>query len=78
MGQNDPLAEEMETHSSVLLWEIPGIEEPGELQSKGSQRLGHVGVRTVRSCEICVTIPTSQIRKPAGAQTNEVITDRVL
>ena len=68
----------METHSSVIVWEIPGIEEPGSLQSKGSQRLGHVGGRTVRSCEVYVTIPTSQTRKPAGTQISEVITDRLL
>ena len=33
LGQEDPLEEEMETHSSILVWEIPWIEEPGELQS---------------------------------------------
>ena len=31
----------MTTHSSILDWEIPGIEEPGGLQSMGSQRVGH-------------------------------------
>ena len=31
----------MATHSSILPWEIPGSEEPGELQMKGSQRVGH-------------------------------------
>ena len=31
----------METHSSILAWEIPWTEEPGELQSMGSQRVGH-------------------------------------
>ena len=41
LGQEDPLEEEMATHSSTLAWEIPWIEEPGGLQSKGSQRFGH-------------------------------------
>ena len=41
LGQEDPLEEEMETHSSVLAWEMPWPEEPGRLQSKGSQRTGH-------------------------------------
>ena len=33
LGQEDPLEEEMATHSSILTWEIPWTEEPGELQS---------------------------------------------
>ena len=37
----DPLEKEMVTHSSILAWEIPWIEEPGRLQSKGSKRVGH-------------------------------------
>ena len=37
LGQEDPLEKEMVTHSSTLAWEIPWIEEPGGLQSTGSQ-----------------------------------------
>ena len=37
----DPLKKEMATHSSILAWEILRIEEPGGLQSMGSQRVGH-------------------------------------
>ena len=37
LGQEDPLEEEMATHSSILAWEIPWTEEPGGLQSVGSQ-----------------------------------------
>ena len=40
VGREDPLEEEMVTHSSTLAWEIPWTEEPGGLQSKGSQRVG--------------------------------------
>ena len=40
-GQEDPLEKEMETHSSILAWEIPRTEEPGRLQSMRSQRIGH-------------------------------------
>jgi len=40
LGQEDPL-EEMATHSSILVWRIPLTEEPGGLQSMGSQRVGH-------------------------------------
>ena len=37
LGQNDPLEKEITTHSSILAWNISRIEEPGELQSVGSQ-----------------------------------------
>ena len=38
LGWEDPLEEEMETHSRILAWEIPWTEEPGELQSMGLQK----------------------------------------
>ena len=41
LGWEDPLEEEIATHSSILAWEIPWTEEPGGLQSIGSQRVGH-------------------------------------
>jgi len=41
LGQKDTLEKEMPTHSSVLAWEIPWTEEPGGLQSMGSQRVNH-------------------------------------
>ena len=37
LGQEDPLEEEMATHSSILAWEIPWTEEPGGLRFMGSQ-----------------------------------------
>ena len=40
-GWEDPLEKEMATHSSILAWRIPRTEEPGGLQSTGSQRAGH-------------------------------------
>ena len=39
LGQEDPLEKEMTIHSSILAWEIPWTEEPGRLQSMGSQEL---------------------------------------
>ena len=39
LGQENPLEKEMATHSSILAWEIPRTEEPGRLQSMGSQRV---------------------------------------
>ena len=41
LGQEDPLEKEMATHASILAWRIPWTEEPGRLQSMGSQRVGH-------------------------------------
>ena len=41
LGQEDPLEQGMATHSSILAWEIPWTQEPGRLQSLGSQRVGH-------------------------------------
>ena len=41
LGQEDPLEEELATHSSIVAWKIPWTEEPGEIQSMGSQRVGH-------------------------------------
>ena len=39
LGQEDPLEESIAAHSSILAWEIPWTEEPGGLQSMGSQEL---------------------------------------
>ena len=41
LGWEDPLEKGMATYSSILAWRIPWIEEPGELQSKRSQRVRH-------------------------------------
>ena len=41
LGQEVPLEKGMATHSSILAWRIPWIEEPGRLQSMGLQRVGH-------------------------------------
>ena len=49
LGQENPLEEEMAPHSSILAAKIPWTEEPGGLQSMGSQRVGHDWI-TVRIC----------------------------
>ena len=41
LGQEDPLEDGMATHSSILPWEIPQMEEPVDSQSIGSNRVGH-------------------------------------
>ena len=41
LGQEGPLEKGMATHSRILAWRIPWTEEPGEVQSMGSQTVGH-------------------------------------
>ena len=41
LGWEDPLEKGMAVHSSIAAWRIPQTEEPGQLQSMGSQRIGH-------------------------------------
>ena len=41
LGREDPMEEEMAAHSSMLAWGIPWTEEPGGLQSMGSERVSH-------------------------------------
>ena len=51
LGWEDPLEEEMATHSSLLAWEIPWTEKSGRLQSTGSQRVGHDGAHRLEFWE---------------------------
>ena len=41
LGREDPVQKEMAIHSSTIAWKVPWAEEPGRLQSMGSQRVGH-------------------------------------
>ena len=65
-GQADPLEEEMAIHSSVPAWEILWAEEPGQLQSTGSQRVGHTTEHTklnaYHSSECCTPCPLERLR----------------
>ena len=54
----DPLEESMATHSSILAWKIPWTEEPGGLQSMGSQRVGQY-----RSDLACTHAESIKIRR---------------
>ena len=56
LGQEDPLEEEMATHSSILTWRIPWTEEPGGLQPIGSQRVGHdwMSEQAEMICHLCI------------------------
>ena len=52
--QEDPLKEGMATHSSVLAWRIPWTEEPGRLQSMGSQRVRHLRAKKIDQIKLHV------------------------
>ena len=47
LGWEDPLEKDMVTHSSILAWKIPWTEEPGRLQSTGSQSCTQLSVRAI-------------------------------
>ena len=51
-GWDDLLEQEMATHSSILAWKIPWTEEPGGLQSKGSQKVGHDWATSLTQSEV--------------------------
>ena len=67
LGWEDPLEMEMAIHSSTIAWKIPWTEEPGRLQSMGSQRVGHDGatsfslsfsfIHTYMYVYVCMYIP---------------------
>ena len=56
LGQEDPLEEEIATHSSILAWRIPWTEDPGGLQSMGSQRVGHDSATKQKQTLVCVCV----------------------
>ena len=60
LGWEDPLEEERATHSSIFAWKIPWTEEPGGLQSMGSQRVKHnwAAERTAHSKHLLITDTT--------------------
>ena len=65
LGRQDPLEKEMATHSSSLAWEIPWREEPGGLQSLGSQR-----VRYARACMHSVMLYIDVILQTCSLKNN--------
>ena len=65
LGWEDFLEKEMETHSSILAWKIPWMEEPGGLQSMGSQRVGHDWVTSLKSLPTLSHLYIKTKQKPA-------------
>ena len=68
LGQEDPLEKRMATHSSILFWRIPWTEEPGGLQSMGSQRVGHDWVinTSLYLCVCCLHTAVLEWHLPEG------------
>ena len=62
LGQEDPLEKGMATHSSIPAWRIPWTEEPGELQSMGSQSGPYGGSRVKKEKPFWLWCPQTQIR----------------
>ena len=56
----------MATHSSILAWGIPGMEEPGGLLSVGSHRVGHDGSDLAAAAELCYVIPMALVQTDLG------------
>ena len=78
LGREHLLEKEMVTHSRILAWEIPWTEEPGGLQSMGSQRLAHNGAHTQCAMDSSGIHPLiqqddSRKTKASGLPTLEVI-----
>ena len=69
LGREDPLEKEMATHSRVLAWRIPWTDEPGGLQSIGSQRAGHdLATKQQQHIEIAINTVAIKMRwEQAGA-----------
>ena len=66
LGREDPLEKGMATHSSILAWRIPWTEEPGGLQSMGSQRVGHDWVTFTHTHTLVITPRTTLQNRPEG------------
>ena len=72
LGQEDPLEKEMATHSGILAWRIPWTEEPGKLQSIGSQK------RRKRLTNSTVRMDQAQIRRARNVQEMTLGSCRIL
>ena len=83
LGQEDSPEEEMTTHSSIFAWNIPWMEEPGRLQSTGSQRVGrdwgtNIVTVTAIAAQSCLTLWDSMDCSPPCSSIHGVFQARVL
>ena len=73
LGQEDPLEKGTPTHSSTLAWRIPWAEEPGGLQSRGSQRVGQDQMTEHAHKEIAPHLPVSDRSLTSAADSLHVV-----
>ena len=73
LGREDLLEKEMATHSSILAWRMPWTEEPGELQSTGSQRVGHDWATSLHFTSVLIMFPDVQAGFRKGRGTKDQI-----
>ena len=66
LSREDPLEKEMATHSSIIAWRIPWREDPGRLQSMGSQRVGHDWATSLSLSFLSTWIQSSSFPCPEG------------
>ena len=69
LGREDLLEKEMATHSSSLAWKIPWMEEPGRLQSMGSQRVTHDRVTSL-SPDMIINSGTAAMKNPGQTKSD--------
>ena len=79
LGGEVPLEEGMATHSSILAWRIPWTEEPGGLQSMGSQTVRHAAAAAAaKSLQLCPTLCDPRDGSPPGSPVPRILQARTL
>ena len=71
LGPEDPRGKEMTTHSSILAWKIPWTEEPGRLQSIGSQTVGRDWGGTEHTHRLSNSLPKNRVGKGKNSNSTE-------
>ena len=75
LGWENPLEKRMATHSSIVAWRIPRTEEPGKLQSMGSQRIRHEWVTNAFTLNIFVQLLFNQIKEMYKEEIYKIVTE---
>ena len=75
LGWEDPLEKRMAAHSSIVAWRIPWTEEPGKLQSMGSQRIRHDWATNTFTLNIFVQLLFNQIKEIYKEEIYKIVTE---
>ena len=75
LGWENPLEKRMATHSSIVAWRIPRTEEPGKLQSMGSQRIRHEWATNAFTLNIFVQLLFNQIKEMYKEEIYKIVTE---